>query len=85
MLHEQLDFLPLFWWGLCYSFFSVLLVLFCSVSNVAVISGLSKLDCTFGFLERLSKNNYYRRWKDFCLPFLLIFQLYHGWNKLRRV
>jgi len=48
MLHEQLDSLPSFWWGLCYSFFFVLLVLFCSVS----------LDCP-NWIEPLVFSNVY--------------------------
>ena len=37
----------------CIVFFNFVYPVLCLVSNVASVSGLSNLDCLFGFLERL--------------------------------
>jgi hypothetical protein len=37
----------------CIVFFNFVYPVLCLVSNVATVSGLSNLDCLFGFLERL--------------------------------
>ena len=59
VLRCHLDSLPIIWWRLCCSSFLVFCVVFLfglslsCVPNVDSFSGLSILDCPFGFLYRL--------------------------------